>query len=261
MFDGLFLTPWPMVTWFSLICSIFSTFLFVPFWLKRSDTVLGMFYREMIDDIGEEGDQEDTSMVIHSTQQLAKFVFSIVMFCTSFSVLYFGSLSAESISHADSPATQFMIAISLGYNIYYLIPLFIMADWTDRIKSFFYDRFTMIRFGKIWLTIYALQNMHLGYFMSLRYILQIQPIMEVPMFLSSTIYSHIYGDGMWSQAILLGFMMTLPIRVLVTLIYWYKVYFYFWSESYAVLSFTIRTIFLVYPAVVDFYHIKKIFSA
>lgn len=152
--DWLYSTPWPILSWCGLIGAILTTFAFVPFFLKKSNTFFGAWYREMIDE--DVPDQDDQRMNIHATSRVACFFYALLTSFFGFSIWWSGTLSATELSHMENQAAQFIIAISLGYNIYEFILLFIMSDWTDRLNSFCTNKSVFIKLIKVFLYIYAL---------------------------------------------------------------------------------------------------------
>ena len=134
MLEFLYLTPWPLLTFVSLFITISMTFMIVPFILKISSSFYGHWYRELSDD--DELDREVLNLVVSGTAVPARLIHGLLVSFYGFTIWWSGVLSAGEASHADNLAVQFIIAVSLGFNLYEFIILFIMSDWTDRLSDF-----------------------------------------------------------------------------------------------------------------------------
>ena len=132
--DFLYLTPWPLLTFVSLFMSISMTFMIVPFFLKISNTLYGLWYRDMTED--DDMDQDLLNMVVTATAIPARVAHALLTTFFGFTIWWSGVLSPDTPSHADNIAAQFVIAVSLGFNLYEFSILFIVSDWTDRLNAF-----------------------------------------------------------------------------------------------------------------------------
>merc|ERR1712062_958965 len=142
--------------------------------------------------------------------------------------------------------------------IFHILIMYSNADWNDRFSSFIKNRIVWQSVAEIIVYHYALQNVQLGYFVMYRFMMEFSTIFECPMFLMSLTETENDESGILYFICLIGFMLALPIKVLLILFFWWKFLFSIFGSSYTVVAIMPRIFLLVWSLLTDAFAILKI---